>query len=61
MSGVLKPENIADAIVQVQPAGVDISSGVETSPGVKDASRMAALFESIARGRTLALEAKAER
>ncbi len=36
LSGGLTPENVTDAIQQVHPFAVDISSGVETSPGVKD-------------------------
>ncbi|MDA0840464.1 MAG: phosphoribosylanthranilate isomerase [Planctomycetota bacterium] len=48
LSGGLKPENIREAIQTVQPYGVDISSGVEAEPGVKDEAKMRALFEEIA-------------
>ena len=47
LSGGLRPENVADAIARVRPFGVDVSSGVERSPGVKDHGRLRALFESI--------------
>jgi phosphoribosylanthranilate isomerase len=40
LSGGLDPANVADAIRITRPAGVDVSSGVETAPGVKDIGRI---------------------
>jgi phosphoribosylanthranilate isomerase len=40
LAGGLDPDNVAEAIERVRPAGVDASSGLERSPGVKDPGRV---------------------
>jgi phosphoribosylanthranilate isomerase len=51
LAGGLRPENVEEAVARVHPFGLDVSSGVEREPGVKDHARLAALFEAIAGSR----------
>ena len=51
LAGGLTPDNAADAVGQVSPFGLDVSGGVEASPGVKDAAKMAG-FITNAKGTT---------
>jgi phosphoribosylanthranilate isomerase len=47
VAGGLKPGNVRDAIERLAPDVVDVSSGVESSPGVKDPQRMAAFMTAV--------------
>jgi phosphoribosylanthranilate isomerase len=47
LAGGLTPDNIIEALSQLNPSGIDLSSGVERTPGDKDLEKVAKLFERL--------------
>ncbi|HKI49047.1 MAG TPA: phosphoribosylanthranilate isomerase [Desulfobacteria bacterium] len=52
LSGGLGPENVLEALERVTPSAIDISSGIEKSPGIKDHERMKMFMEKVTDFRT---------
>lgn len=54
LSGGLNKDNVAEALAIARPRGIDVSSGVESSPGVKDLKMMDEFFDAVHRAQQAA-------
>ncbi len=55
LAGGLNPNNVLSALSCLSPDGIDLSSGLERSPGDKDMEKVRSLFESVSQFRKLAI------
>ena len=49
LAGGLTPENVGQAIQEVRPFAVDVASGVESAPGIKESGKLRAFFAAVAK------------
>ena len=47
LAGGLDPDNVGDAIRRLRPDGVDVASGVESAPGIKDRAKLERFFKAV--------------
>jgi len=47
LAGGLDPDNVGDVIRRLRPAGVDVASGVERAPGIKDRGKLERFFQAV--------------
>ena len=47
LAGGITPANVVEAVTRVRPFGIDVSSGVEDAPGIKNAGRIRELFQAL--------------
>ncbi|NUS59665.1 MAG: phosphoribosylanthranilate isomerase [Lysobacter sp.] len=49
LAGGIRPDNVFDAVISTLPWGVDVASGIETAPGIKDGDKMRRFVEEVRR------------
>jgi len=49
LAGGIRPDNVFDAVIATLPWGVDVASGIETAPGIKDGDKMRRFVEEVRR------------
>jgi phosphoribosylanthranilate isomerase len=47
LAGGLDPENVGDVIRRLRPSGVDVASGIESAPGIKDRRKLERFFAAV--------------
>jgi phosphoribosylanthranilate isomerase len=52
LAGGLTPENVRQAVIEVNPYAVDVSSGVEAAKGIKEYGKMRSFIEEVRRAHT---------